>query len=73
MRTMIEQCWSRVHVTFPTSSCGLLGQGLDWHNDPEIMKSIINFYTKVWGPTDQLGSFYCTECLGLSLWVPSAL
>jgi hypothetical protein len=23
-------------------------QGLDWHNDPEIMKSIISFYTKVW-------------------------
>eukprot|EP00741_Cyanophora_paradoxa_P007333 tig00001107_g7093.t1 len=32
-------------------------QTLDWHNDPEIMKSIINFYSKAhsW---DSLASFY---------------
>lgn len=26
--------------------CGVV-QNLDWHTDPEIMKAIINFYTKV--------------------------
>lgn len=32
-------------------------QSLDWHNDPEIMKNIINFYTKAKAYV-QLASFY---------------
>lgn len=32
-------------------------QNLDWHNNPKIMKSIIQFYTKARGYT-QLSSFY---------------
>jgi hypothetical protein len=41
---------SRPLVTQPVLVPALLAflQGLDWHNDPEIMKSIISFYTKVW-------------------------
>merc|ERR1719399_730401 len=32
-------------------------QSLDWHNDPEIMKNIITFYTKA-KAFDKLASFY---------------
>lgn len=32
-------------------------QTLDWHNDPDIMKNIIAFYTKA-KATDSLASFY---------------
>merc|ERR1719453_1718019 len=32
-------------------------QNLDWHNDPEIMKAIINFYTKA-KAFEQLSGFY---------------
>merc|ERR1712093_311391 len=32
-------------------------QNLDWHNDPEIMKAIISFYTKA-KAFEQLSGFY---------------
>merc|ERR1719174_1275005 len=32
-------------------------QSLDWHNDPEIMKNIIQFYSKA-KAHDKLASFY---------------
>merc|ERR1712028_217053 len=32
-------------------------QNLDWHNDPEIMKAIINFYTKA-KESERLSGFY---------------
>jgi intraflagellar transport protein 140 len=32
-------------------------QNLDWHNDSELMKAIISFYTKA-KAYDQLGGFY---------------
>ena len=32
-------------------------QNLDWHSDPEIMKNIINFYTKA-RANEQLAGFY---------------
>ena len=32
-------------------------QTLDWHNDPDVMKNIVAFYTKA-KATDSLASFY---------------